>query len=71
MPHCVLWTVSLKLECSDELELQNVHLNEITQFDFAEVIRQVNPISPLHCSDGLVDPGNATVTSRLSYAGSE
>ena len=45
MPHCVLWTVSLKQECSDELELQNVHLNEITQFDFAEVIRQVNPTS--------------------------
>jgi hypothetical protein len=28
------------------LELQNVHLNEIIQFDFAEVIRQVAPLNP-------------------------
>ena len=32
------------------LELQNVHLNEIIQFDFAEVIRQV---TPLGCNNGL------------------
>lgn len=32
---------------ADGVELQKIHLNEITQFDFAEVIRQVAPVSML------------------------
>lgn len=39
------WMVRL-LQNGLSVELQNVHLNEIIQFDFAEVIRQVRPSSP-------------------------
>ena len=35
------WTVTMLRFKANRSELQNVHLNEIAQFDFAEVIRKV------------------------------
>lgn len=44
MQHSALLMVMVLESRSYIVELQKIHLNEITQFDFAEVIRQVNPI---------------------------
>ena len=54
----------------NSIELQNVHLNEITQFDFAEVIRQVS-VGIYSESDLLVNPCDTPGVARFGDARSE